>query len=661
MSAVIERDPRRQIESVPKEIDGNKPAENVSIVIDHLQENGKMEDGQTDGKGTKAEQSTASPTSPSANPPSTSSVHLSPKSNDFRNLKSPRRKRSITLPSDVRILVVDDDALTLRIAQRLLTKVGYDKIVTVDSGKKALEVLQTSTEKFHLVLSDIHMPEMDGFQLIQEIKKISDDIAIFMMSGTENLDIVYKCLKSGADHYILKPIKEDQLRNLWQTLYRKRQEVRVITQLDSEKCKTNELEEKTQKLEKEIYRLRKQVDEAVETPIRIISKEVESLLSTTDLPAEVTLSTILKQLRKLDIYQPAFKKLLSDTAEMEPTTRKWLLHELGGPEPINEAPVDFSTGWTEDNSESHEQLRSWDFDVWSYKEEQLTPIILDMFNDFGLLQRFSVPKDKFQNLLCEVKSNYVKKNPYHNFRHAFDVTQTVYLLLTTAGAAAYLSYLEIFSILLAAVIHDLGHPGLNNNFQIATTSNLALRYNDRSVLENHHCSLAFTLLKKPENDIMCNMSEEQRREVRNVIIVSVLATDLAHHMEIAAQWNSCLTGFSKDEKHHRMLLLQVLLKAADISNPGKPFEIAKYWANMVQEEFFAQGDIEKEKSLAVSPFMDREKPALPKMQINFIDYLVAPLFSGLKELLPTLDIISKRLEENRNMWHSILASDSAAT
>ena len=94
------------------------------------------------------------------------------------------------------------------------------------------------------------------------------------MSGTENLDIVYKCLKSGADHYILKPIKEDQLKNLWQTLYRKRQEIRVLSQLDKEKSKTSILEEKTQKLEYEIARMRDQIDEAVETPIRIISKVI---------------------------------------------------------------------------------------------------------------------------------------------------------------------------------------------------------------------------------------------------------------------------------------------------------------------------------------------------------------------------------------------------
>jgi hypothetical protein len=70
------------------------------------------------------------------------------------------------------------------------------------------------------------------------------------------------------------------------------------------------LEEKTAKLESEISALKQAIDEAIETPIRIISKEIESIFSERTLPSEIILSTILKQLRDVDIYQPAFRKLL---------------------------------------------------------------------------------------------------------------------------------------------------------------------------------------------------------------------------------------------------------------------------------------------------------------------------------------------------------------
>ena len=87
---------------------------------------------------------------------------------------------------------------------------------------------------------------------------------------------------------------------------------------------------------------------------------------------------------------------------------------------------------------------------------------------------------------------------------------------------------------------------------------------------------------------MVNLTPEQKKEFRNVLVVTILATDLAQHMDILAKWNASVDSFSSDNKDHRQLLLQVLLKAADISNPGKPFEVAKMWANQVQEEFFLQ-------------------------------------------------------------------------
>lgn len=121
------------------------------------------------------------------------------------------------------------------------------------------------------------------------------------MSGTEDLDMVYTCLKLGADHYILKPLKEKELLNLWQTIYKRRKELKVVSQLGKEKSKSSELAEKTERLQMEINNLKEQVDRAVELPIRIIHKEIETLLSHTNLPAEIILSTILKQLRYIHL------------------------------------------------------------------------------------------------------------------------------------------------------------------------------------------------------------------------------------------------------------------------------------------------------------------------------------------------------------------------
>ncbi len=140
----------------------------------------------------------------------------------------------------------------------------------------------------------------------------------------------------------------------------------------------------------------------------------------------------------------------------------------------------------------------------------------EMIRDFGLYERFKISEEKMRNFLMEVRNGYSKKNPYHNFRHAFDVSHAVYLYLTVGNAAGnssiyfeflllrltfkqhfpteFLTHLEIFGLLMASICHDVEHPGLNNTYQANTNSTLALRYNDKSILENHHSAKTFMLL-----------------------------------------------------------------------------------------------------------------------------------------------------------------------
>ncbi len=101
-------------------------------------------------------------------------------------------------------------------------------------------------------------------------------------------------------------------------------------------------------------------------------------------------------------------------------------------------------------------------------------------------------------------------NPYHNRTHAADVSQFVYSLLTTYEAKERLSIsvLDQANLVVAAVIHDLEHPGVTNNFLIQIRSELALTYNDKSPLENHHISLAFQILQEKSCNIYKGVSKE---------------------------------------------------------------------------------------------------------------------------------------------------------
>lgn len=90
--------------------------------------------------------------------------------------------------------------------------------------------------------------------------------------------------------------------------------------------------------------------------------------------------------------------------------------------------------------------------------------------------------------------------------------------------------LEQCVLLISGFVHDTDHPGYNNQYMVATRDKIALRYNDKSVLENHHISVAFsTMLKSSETRIFENFTNEEFKIMREYMIDLVLATDNIRH------------------------------------------------------------------------------------------------------------------------------------
>ena len=124
-----------------------------------------------------------------------------------------------------------------------------------------------------------------------------------------------------------------------------------------------------------------------------------------------------------------------------------------------------------------------------------------------------------EKYFAHVETVYRIQNPYHNSTHAADVTQTAGVILQAvksymADAGRPLDKLEIFSVIFAAAVHDLGHPGVNNDFLIRTRERMALMYKGKSVNENMHVDLAFQIaLDNPEINIFSNFSDEQYKQV----------------------------------------------------------------------------------------------------------------------------------------------------
>ena len=184
--------------------------------------------------------------------------------------------------------------------------------------------------------------------------------------------------------------------------------------------------------------------------------------------------------------------------------------------------------------------------------------------------------------------------------------------------------LEIFAAIFSAAIHDVDHPGLTNQYLINTGSELALMYNDESVLENHHLAIAFKLLQNESHDIFFNLGKKQRQIIRKMIIDMVLATDMSKHMSLLAELKTMVeskkvsgSGFIVLESYQdRIRVLQNMLHCADLSNPTKPLNIYQNWIDRVMGEFYLQGDRELSEGLEISPMCDRLNASVEKSQVN---------------------------------------------
>ncbi|TRY90377.1 hypothetical protein DNTS_006497, partial [Danionella cerebrum] len=229
-------------------------------------------------------------------------------------------------------------------------------------------------------------------------------------------------------------------------------------------------------------------------------------------------------------------------------------------------------------------LRKPAFDVWLWESNEMLSCLEHMYHDLGLVKDFNMNPITLKRWLLCIHDNY-RNNPFHNFRHCFCVTQMMYSMIYLCSLQEKFTQVDILILMTAAVCHDLDHPGYNNTYQINARTELAVRYNDISPLENHHCAVAFQIFSQPDCNIFGNMDPEAFKQIRQGTITLILATDMARHGEILESFKQKVDNFDYANEEH---LKMVLIKCCDISNEVRPMEVAEPWVDCLLEEYFMQ-------------------------------------------------------------------------
>jgi hypothetical protein len=308
------------------------------------------------------------------------------------------------------------------------------------------------------------------------------------------------------------------------------------------------------------------------------------------------------------------------------------------------------------------QFGDWDFDVLRLnslvKGQALSVVFTHALKSNNLWDTFIEDPKIYENFVLKMQASYVKEAAYHNATHAADVVQSVFWFLYGGNAAKIcnLTRTESFAMLFAAMIHDVEHPGVNNPFHIKTRHKLALLYNDKSVLENHHSAFAYDLLSQDKYNCFGFLPRSIFDQIREMVISMVRNTDMVFHFPKLAVIKGRISDPSFPDpakKEDKTLMMDAMLHTCDISNAAKPTHIAVPWAVRVISEFWKQGELEKQWNLPPNStgfFLVRETTNIAKCQIGFIEMMVAPLFSALENIIPNLNVCVNNLQMNKDFW-----------
>ncbi|GAX78545.1 hypothetical protein CEUSTIGMA_g5985.t1 [Chlamydomonas eustigma] len=358
------------------------------------------------------------------------------------------------------------------------------------------------------------------------------------------------------------------------------------------------------------------------------------------------------------------------------------------------------------------QIDQWKFDIFTLDEvtegRSLSVVTYAVVHRCGLQQSMMLDDDKLAKFLHRLEDGY-GQNPYHCRIHAADVVRSLYCLLIHGGVMDSTTWQEgweltLLASILAAVIHDYDHRGVNNDFLIKTNDPLAVLYNDTSPMENHHLAASFLLLHGDALNFLHGMTTKLKAKLRKRIISLVMATDMKQHVILLSSFEAKIIaanlkrGMPRTSDAQKLLLqqgpmvsgneelltdsmswhsgghvpvmamdedfqdlvLKMSIKCADLSFMISSWDVHKEWVKRQEHEFLLQGDQERRLGLPVSPLMDRNKEGrLSRAQPGLFSVVGLPLFRAFSTSFPRTSPLLLQATDNYNRWLEISSSATA--
>lgn len=313
-------------------------------------------------------------------------------------------------------------------------------------------------------------------------------------------------------------------------------------------------------------------------------------------------------------------------------------------------------------------ISSTEFNVFEeflrYGNSAFAVIATNIILRYRFVQTLAFNIRHLMNFVRTVQSFYRNDNPFHNALHAADVMQTTHLYLCQRDVKENFSDVELFSLLFAAMVIDIGHLGVNNQFLIKTRHPISTLFSDNSPLEAMHAALAFCILEDPD----CNFlsvsllwDRDTDSDFRYLVTNFIFNTDHAKHTDLLTSVTLTLSR-GKVTNENTLELLSAILHAADISYLSKPRHIFLEWSFRMLAENYRQGEAEVEfarnyvsannnveidpnaRWLQISTLCDKNKSIGTEVIRQMMELVVVPFLTIIRSVLPSVWI--DRMEAN---------------
>ncbi|CAL8089427.1 unnamed protein product [Orchesella dallaii] len=290
------------------------------------------------------------------------------------------------------------------------------------------------------------------------------------------------------------------------------------------------------------------------------------------------------------------------------------------------------------------------FCIRCYPEGDIAGIAMEIFYELNLVKDFKIRRSVLVRFILSVQQGYGSL-PYHNWYHAVSVAHFAYLLIKKLRLVdeGQFSKVETFALVVSALTHDIDHRGTNNQFQSYTNSDIYKLYAcEDSVMERHHLSIALAILHREDCNILESFNDADYKYFVELLTWNIIATDISKHLK--NREGLFIEARSGNPKQRKMARMSLFMTAADLCDNCKRWDDSLPTVHGILQEFFNQGDMEKQLGFSPIPMMDREVAYIPMIEYKFVKYIVGPVFRYLNELYIELKPCMDNIQQNEDLW-----------